>query len=181
MSGIDDYTKASASAPGLLEITDIEGFMSELGKLIGPHLEKERSEWERRGPAATGAFEATGGTLDSLGGNCPVQAEGSVDGKRFYFRARGGEWRFHVADDDDLIFDNPLFYIERDYGEGPYAAGWMPRHEALGFIVQSIAEYRAAQGGVTEGGDGEAGSVSEANSTRSAEGGCAPNTPEETE
>lgn len=82
--------------------------------------------------------------LDWLGGNCPVQAEGSVDGKRFYFRARGEEWQFHVAATDADIFDNDLFYHEQDYGDGPFAAGWMPVDEAVGFIRQGIAMYRAS-------------------------------------
>ena len=30
-------------------------------------------------------------------GACPVQAEGTVDGLPFYFRARGGEWTLSVA------------------------------------------------------------------------------------
>ena len=25
--------------------------------------------------------------IDWIGGNCPVQAEGTIDGKRFYFRS----------------------------------------------------------------------------------------------
>ena len=97
---------------------------------------------KREGPAALARLEATGAILDSIGGNCPVQANGDVDGNWFYFRARGDEWQFYVADSDDLIFDAPDFYVERDYGSG-FDAGWMPQHEAIGFIVNSIADYRA--------------------------------------
>ena len=92
--------------------------------------------------AAVVAIEAVGASLDSIGGNCPVQAYGSVDGRRFYFRARGDSWQFHVAETDDKIFFEDDFYIGRDYGEGPFDAGWMPENEALGFIVESIAAYR---------------------------------------
>jgi len=89
------------------------------------------------------ALEAAGATLDWIGGNCPVQAEGSVDGKAFYYRARGGRWQFHVALTNAEIFDSDLFYLERDYGEGPFDAGWMPEDEALGFIIEGIAALRA--------------------------------------
>ena len=30
--------------------------------------------------------------IDWCGGNCPVQAEGKINGKPFYFRARGECW-----------------------------------------------------------------------------------------
>ena len=81
-------------------------------------------------------------TLDWIGGNCPVQAEGTVDGNAFYFRARGGNWQFHVAKTNADIFDDDMFYMDRDYGEGPYDAGWMHVDEALGFIREAITAYR---------------------------------------
>lgn len=94
--------------------------------------------------AAMAALEQTGATLHYIGGNCPVQAEGEVDGQAFYFRARGDGWQFHVAPTDGEIFDNDTFYVEHDYGDGPFDAGWMPENEALSFIVQAIGEFRAA-------------------------------------
>ena len=82
-------------------------------------------------------------TLERIGGNCPVQADGTFDGNAFYFRARGDSWQFHVAPTQDEIFgDTELFYIERDYGDGPFDAGWMPENEALGFIAQAALEAR---------------------------------------
>lgn len=111
-------------------------------EIMRPVFDEQRATWELEGPAAMAAFEATGATLSSIGGNCPVQAYGDVDGQRFYFRARGDGWQFHVAPTDALIFDADTFYIDRDYGDWP-EAGWMPQHEALGFIVASIAEFRA--------------------------------------
>mgnify|MGYP001570443230 CR=1 FL=1 len=32
----------------------------------------------------------------SLGGNCPVQAEGTINGHGFYFRSRGEYWYLYV-------------------------------------------------------------------------------------
>ena len=35
--------------------------------------------------------------IHSLGGNCPVQAEGLIDGHPFFFRARGAHWSMTVG------------------------------------------------------------------------------------
>jgi hypothetical protein len=112
-----------------------------LGAIVRPQLERLRQLWETEGPKAMAALESTGVKLDTIGGNCPVQAEGSIDGKRFYFRARGASWQFVVAETDAEIFDKPLFTTEADYGPWP-EAGWMPQHEAVHFIVVSSATYR---------------------------------------
>jgi len=83
--------------------------------------------------------------IDLIGGNCPVQAEGTVDGYAFYFRARGERWQFHVAPDDALIFsDQEVFYLEEPYGDGPFDAGWMEVHEAEAFIRKAADAFRAA-------------------------------------
>jgi hypothetical protein len=88
------------------------------------------------------AFETIGGKIDQLGGNCPVQGEGSIDGKRFYFRARGTSWQWHVAETDAELWDNSLLYIERSYSDEQFAAGWMPVHEALGFMVEGARLWK---------------------------------------
>jgi len=88
---------------------------------------------------------AQGWNIDWLGGNCPVQAEGTVDGHAFYFRARGNSWQFHVARCQSEIFDRDVFYHEQDYGDGPFDAGWMPEDEARGFIAEAIALFRARE------------------------------------
>jgi hypothetical protein len=90
------------------------------------------------------AFADLGGTIDQLGGNCPVQAEGAIDEQRFYFRARGSSWQFHVAATEADLFKSDLFYLEREYApEQSYAAGWMPEHEAVGFMCEAVRVYRA--------------------------------------
>lgn len=119
--------------------------LEELAKIIRPQLDELQAEWEREGPQAMAKLKACGVTLDSFGGNCPVQAEGTVDGKQFYFRARGDSWQLHIGDSDHDIWTNPLFYTEQAYGEWP-EAGWMPKHEAVGFIVLGVEAYRRRGG-----------------------------------
>jgi hypothetical protein len=82
-----------------------------------------------------------------LGGNCPVQAEGVVDGKEFYFRARGQRWSFEVGDDLDA---DPEWSYSESYGDSPYAAGWMEEDEAREFIEQAVERYRARGAGGTK-------------------------------
>jgi hypothetical protein len=114
---------------------------------LDPVFAKQKETWQREGPAAEQRAQAAGIVIDSIGGNCPVQAEGSFDGMRFYFRARGGGWEFHVWTAEkalayrNLPFGEEDWLIERGYGDG-YDAGWMPKHEAIGFICDSVAEYR---------------------------------------
>jgi hypothetical protein len=70
-----------------------------------------------------------------LGGNCPVQAKGTVDGRFFCFRARGDGWQFHVADDKAGIFEPGEWVYEEGYGEWP-EAGWITEDEARVFIAK---------------------------------------------
>ena len=77
--------------------------------------------------------------IEWLGGNCPVQAEGTVDGKPFYFRARGEYWSMGIGGEEVVL--SPDWYYGEDYGDAPYKAGWMPQYEALGFIAKAIGLY----------------------------------------
>ena len=145
----DPLQPSEGEAVAAYEITDLDGFLSELRKVLEPRFAEEREAWEQHGPAVTDRAARLGITLDSLGGNCPVQAEGSFDSHRFHYRARGDEWQFHVWKAEratkcrEMPFGEEAFLIERDYGDGPYDAGWMPRHEALGFICDGVEEFRA--------------------------------------
>lgn len=130
-------------AGGMREVTDLAGFLSALGTALAPRFEAQDTAWATHGPAALERCAAAGIELGTYGGNCPVQVEGGFEGLRFYFRARGEGWQFHVAKSEADIFDNDLFYIERDYGEGPFDAGWMDLHEALHFVCAAVAEFRA--------------------------------------
>lgn len=75
-----------------------------------------------------------------MGGNCPVQSEGTVEGREFYFRSRGSRWSFGVGQDP---VGSPDWYYEEPYGEGPYDAGWMHEDEALVFLAKAAALYRS--------------------------------------
>lgn len=73
-----------------------------------------------------------GVVIEYLGGNCPVQAEGTFDGKPFYFRARGtsvtldvGEWEWR----------GPEY-------EWPYA-GWISETLARAYIHEAYAWWES--------------------------------------
>ena len=80
--------------------------------------------------------------LKWLGGNCPVQAEGTINGKEFYFRARGDSWSLRIGGDDVVMA--PDWSYEEDYGDNPFAAGWMTEDEARGFIAKAAGIYAKA-------------------------------------
>ena len=79
--------------------------------------------------------------IKDLGGNCPVQAEGTICGEPFYFRARGCSWSMSIGGSDLVI--NPNWYHSENYGEGAFDAGWMPESEALVFIQREAARWIA--------------------------------------
>lgn len=76
--------------------------------------------------------------IDWIGGNCPVQAEGMIAGKEFYFRARGQKWSIGIGGDTVM---EPEWYYSEPYGDGPYDAGWMIEEDARGFIERAAERY----------------------------------------
>jgi hypothetical protein len=76
--------------------------------------------------------------IDWLGGNCPVQAEGTIAGKPFYFRARGEHWSIGIGGD---TVGDPEWYYEEPYGDEEYVAGWMSEDEAREFIDKAAKLY----------------------------------------
>jgi hypothetical protein len=84
--------------------------------------------------------------IEWLGGNCPVQAEGSVDGYPFYFRARGDRWCVEIASTKDnpdwFDSDENLWVWSEEWGDNPFAAGWMPETTALEMIAKGILLWR---------------------------------------
>ena len=84
--------------------------------------------------------------IDQIGGNCPVQAEGHIAGKPFYFRARGEHWSMSIGGEDVIM--HPQWYYEEDYPGDQYAAGWMTQEEARKFIDEAAAKYVAQSNGV---------------------------------
>lgn len=86
--------------------------------------------------------------IEELGGNCPVQAEGTIDGKRFYFRARGKHWTMEIhptAEGDYLSWpeDRAEWRYKEDWGSEEYGAGWMPEEEARELIAKAAELYRS--------------------------------------
>lgn len=78
--------------------------------------------------------------ITSLGGNCPVQAEGTVNGEEFYFRARGNRWSMGIGGDDTV--GEPMWeYSEAYKHTEPYAAGWMSEDEARLFIAKAASYW----------------------------------------
>lgn len=88
------------------------------------------------------------GWKGTIGGFCPVQGHGDVDGLNWYFRARGESWSFEVwrepfGEYGALPEPDALWMAEAEYGEGDYDASWMPYSHAWQFIEASIATGRA--------------------------------------
>lgn len=87
--------------------------------------------------------------IDSIGGMCPVQAEGTVGGFPFYFRARHTSWEFAVAekgkDPVDVCCDPAMkgFYRAEPWGDGPHDAGYMPVATATRIIRICAREFAA--------------------------------------
>lgn len=76
--------------------------------------------------------------IDWIGGNCPVQAEGMIAGKKFYFRARGNTWSMSIGGD---VISDPEWQMREQYGDDPFAAGWMVEETARAFIYEAAERY----------------------------------------
>lgn len=85
--------------------------------------------------------EDSGIVIDTLGGNCPVQAEGRIDGEPFYFRARGESWSLGIGGDP---VSAPTWEHCEEWGDSAFAAGWMEEAEAYRMIAKGAAMYRKA-------------------------------------
>lgn len=89
-----------------------------------------------------------GATIETSGGQMPVQIEGFYQGEPFYFRARGRKWRLWIGEGAQVLRQGTLFE-ERVYcPEGTaeedkkYIAGAMDEATALGLLQESL-ERRA--------------------------------------
>jgi hypothetical protein len=74
---------------------------------------------------------------------CPVQAEGTVLGIPFYFRARGQRWSMSIGEDPTAISVGIKEGWRRGepWGEQMYDAGWMPDETAREIIYKCADEY----------------------------------------
>jgi hypothetical protein len=90
-----------------------------------------------------------------LGGLCPVQGDGLINGHRWYFRARGESWSFEVWAEGvgipvdpgaDLGYELPqeesVFERGDEYNPGDqFGAGYMPDEDARRFIEESAQKF----------------------------------------
>jgi len=81
--------------------------------------------------------------IDFLGGNCPVQAEGRINGQRFYFRSRGQSWTLGIGGE---LIETPAWEHAEWYGEWP-EAGWITTEQAEAFIRQAAERYARGEAG----------------------------------
>ena len=81
--------------------------------------------------------------IEHIGGMCPMQAEGTIDGVPFYFRAEGHHWSFSVG-------ENPInialgwsegFYRREEWGDSMFAAGYMDETTARQIIEKCATEW----------------------------------------
>lgn len=86
---------------------------------------------------------AEGLVIDRIGGNCPVEIEGAIDGQEFYFRARGMRWSLSVGGRD--VVGAPDWYYEEPYGDQEFAAGWMSEEEARAFLDKAARLWRESR------------------------------------
>jgi hypothetical protein len=78
-------------------------------------------------------------TITTFGGNCPVQAEGTIDGHAFYFRARGAHWSMSIGGKD--VIGEPLWRHFEYWAPWPMA-GYMTDDEARECIDRAIDIFR---------------------------------------
>ncbi len=79
--------------------------------------------------------------IEHIGGFCPVQAEGTVNGIPFYFRSRGEHWAMAVGEDPLGILLGEMGWFRRErYGDFP-SAGYMPLEEAEVIIRRCAEEF----------------------------------------
>ena len=92
--------------------------------------------------AALAVLKSVGATVSMMGGQCPFQAEGTIDGEPFYFRARGAHWRMGIGGDP---VSSPAWSVEGEYGTS-FEAGWMTAVEAASFMRDAVSQWREERG-----------------------------------
>lgn len=77
-----------------------------------------------------------------FGGLCPVQAEGyTLDGKWYYFRARGTQVSLEIAEtEQEWVNDRYLYSQYWSYGF-TYEAGYIPYEDALPLFNEGMDNY----------------------------------------
>lgn len=87
--------------------------------------------------------------ISYIGGQCPVQAAGTINGAPFYFRARGNWWSMGIGNDPVAVAMHGAtgWCRQRQYGTDKYAAGYMPVDEARRFIAECAEDYERGVNG----------------------------------
>ena len=80
--------------------------------------------------------------IDQLGGNCPVEGDGWINGALFYFRARGEHWSLSIATDASGPDGDTAWVHHEEWPGGKYAAGWMEWDEAKAMIEKGARIYQ---------------------------------------
>lgn len=83
-----------------------------------------------------------------LGGACPVQGDGEVDGVPFYFRARGRHWsiEFGLGTDEDGRLTGETIFERGGETVGEYSASWMRARHAAALVRASVNDFRIWRG-----------------------------------
>lgn len=98
--------------------------------------------WLGGGEAAS--EQDAGLLVDTLGGMCPTQAEGTMGGNPFYFRARHGSWELRVVKPgcDPVWPDNKEDLLLNWSGDDP-SNGWMEEPDVMA-VLQRASELLAS-------------------------------------
>lgn len=85
---------------------------------------------------------------DMIGGNCPVQAEGQINGYYFYFRARGEGWHMELGLPKGHVgwYGVAAWEYEEDYHGPEKDAGWIGLNEAKTFIEKAARLWHMDKG-----------------------------------
>lgn len=82
--------------------------------------------------------------IDYMGGACPTQSEGTIQGIPFYYRARHGSWSLGIGQDPVSNGDINLF------GDDPHV-GWVPDEDVKAVLIigNSLVRYLDQKGALT--------------------------------
>lgn len=79
-------------------------------------------------------------SVECFGGNCPIQAEGSLGNLCWYFRSRGDRMQLRIAESDADLFTARAWWHAEPYGVYP-DAGWAPISECKEFMLRAFQKY----------------------------------------
>lgn len=115
--------------------------MATVDDALGAQEEKESAAGE---PPAL----PDGVAMETFGGYCPVQGEGTVDGHEFYYRARHDHQSVEIAVDAGVTLESlwPLengsdrvWFYEEEYSN----ASWITKAAAYEFIIRAVGLWRS--------------------------------------